>query len=47
LDAIARHARLVGFYNRLGYASRGTDTLLDWRGMEWEIIYLEKVLAGD
>jgi GNAT superfamily N-acetyltransferase len=45
-DAIAKHTRLVSFYRKLAYAERGQTTTVDWRGVEWEIVYFEKILAG-
>lgn len=43
-DAIAQHTRLIQFYRNLGYAVRGTRPVIDWRGLEWEAVYFEKVL---
>jgi GNAT superfamily N-acetyltransferase len=43
-DAIAQHTQLIQFYQSLGYHVRGTRPIVDWRGLEWEIVYLEKVL---
>ncbi len=45
LDAIAGHVPLIRFYKNLDYLERGTRTVQDWRGLEWEIMYLEKLLA--
>ncbi len=45
-DAIARHVALIQFYRNLGYRTRGTQVVPDWRGLEWEIMYLEKVITG-
>jgi GNAT superfamily N-acetyltransferase len=44
-DAIAQHTRLLHFYQNLGYHVRGTRSIVDWRGLEWEIVYFEKVLT--
>jgi GNAT superfamily N-acetyltransferase len=44
-DAIAQHTRLIQFYQNLGYHVRGTRPIVDWRGLEWEIVYFEKVLG--
>jgi GNAT superfamily N-acetyltransferase len=46
-DAIAQHTKLVLFYQNLGYLIRGTQCVMDWCNREWEIVYLEKVFAGD
>jgi GNAT superfamily N-acetyltransferase len=45
-DAIAGHIPLIRFYKNLGYCERGTQIIRDWRGLEWEIMYLEKLLAA-
>ncbi len=44
-DAVAQHTRLIQFYQHLGYHVRGTRPIVDWRGLEWEIVYLEKIVA--
>jgi GNAT superfamily N-acetyltransferase len=46
-DAIAKHIKLVLFYQKLGYLERGRQVVTDALEREWEIVYLEKVLAGD
>lgn len=43
-DIIADHVQLLSFYQGLGYAVRGTRPIVDWRGLEWEVVYFEKVL---
>jgi GNAT superfamily N-acetyltransferase len=45
-DAIAAHIKLILFYKNLGYLERGTRLITDWRGLEWEIVYLEKCLEA-
>jgi GNAT superfamily N-acetyltransferase len=46
-DAIARHDKLIQFYQNLGYLARGTQIVTDMYGRDWEIVYFEKILASD
>ncbi|MFZ6027512.1 MAG: GNAT family N-acetyltransferase [Chloroflexota bacterium] len=43
-DAFAQHTHLIRFYQNQGYTVRGTRPVIDWRGLEWEVVYFEKVL---
>jgi GNAT superfamily N-acetyltransferase len=45
-DAIARHVKLIRFYENLGYLAKGRQVVKDWCKREWEIVCFEKVLAG-
>jgi GNAT superfamily N-acetyltransferase len=41
-DAIAKHQKLLNFYNRLGYNNLGLWQLQDARGTFWDVVLFEK-----
>lgn len=45
LHALTDHARLLRFFQNLGYGARGNLWMKDWRGVSREITVFEKVIA--
>ena len=45
-DAIAKHKKLIQFYRNIGYIQRGTRPVIDWYGIEWDVIYFEKIITA-
>jgi GNAT superfamily N-acetyltransferase len=43
-DAITAHTKLINYYKKLNYESRGDITVKDWLKRDWVITLFEKVL---
>ena len=43
-DAIARHTGLCAFYRKLGYHERAVQTVQDYYGVSWNVVFFEKIL---
>jgi GNAT superfamily N-acetyltransferase len=45
-DALATHTKLINYYHKLAYESRGNLTVTDWLGRDWVVTVFEKVLQA-